>query len=169
MRKSLFTVIIFMLALTSVFGQTRKERKAMYDSQYNYELACLGVGQDGTKLLKVWGYGKKVDNAIYDAKRTAVAAVIFRGVPGGNGAAPTPSILPVDGYDKNMDFFDEFFKDGGMYLSFVNLTTDGTPGGSDNVKMSHGYKVAVSASINFNALRKYLEDKGVSKKMDAGF
>jgi hypothetical protein len=169
MRKSLFTVIIFMLALTSVFGQTRKERKAMYDSQYNYELACLGVGQDGTKLLKVWGYGKKVDNAIYDAKRTAVAAVIFRGVPGGNGAAPTPSILPVDAYDKNMDFFDGFFKDGGMYLSFVNLTTDGTPGGSDNIKMSHGYKVAVSASINFNALRKYLEDKGVAKKMDAGF
>jgi hypothetical protein len=169
MRKSLFTVIIFMLALTSVFGQTRKERKAMYDSQYNYELACLGVGQDGTKLLKVWGYGKKVDNAIYDAKRTAVAAVIFRGVPGGNGAAPTPSILPVDAYDKNMDFFDGFFKDGGMYLSFVNVTTDGTPGGSDNIKMSHGYKVAVSASINFNALRKYLEDKGVARKMDAGF
>ena len=169
MRKSLFTVIVLLLVLTSTFGQTRKERKAMYDSQYNYELACLAVGNDGTKLLKVWGYGKKVDNAIYDAKRTAVAAVIFRGVPGGNGAAPTPSLLPVDGYDQHFDFFDEFFKDGGMYLSFVNLTTDGTPGGSDNIKMSHGYKVAVSASINFNALRKFLEEKGVVKRMDAGF
>ena len=169
MRKWIFTAIILLMVLTTVFGQTRKERKAMYDSQYNYELACLGVGQDGTKLLKVWGYGKKVDNAIYDAKRTAVAAVIFRGVPGGNGAAPTPSILPIDSYEQHFDFFDEFFKDGGMYLSFVNLTTDGTPGGSDNIKMSHGYKVAVSASINFYALRKYLEDKGVAKRMDAGF
>ena len=130
MRKCIFTVIIFVLALAIAVGQTRKERKAMYDSQYNYELACLGVGQDGTKLLKVWGYGKKVDNAIYDAKRTSVAAVIFRGVPAGNDAAPTPSLLPVDGYEQHMDFFDEFFKDGGMYLSFVNLTTDGTPGGS---------------------------------------
>jgi len=169
MRKSLFTIIVLLLVTANSFGQTRKERKAMYDSQYNYELACLGVGNDGTKLLKVWGYGKKVDNAIYDAKRTAVAAVIFRGVPAGNGAAPTPSILPVDGYEQHLDFFDEFFKDGGMYLSFVNLTTDGTPGGSDNIKMSHGYKVAVAASINFNALRKYLEDKGVVKRMDAGF
>jgi hypothetical protein len=141
----------------------------MYDSQYNYEVACLGVGNDGTKFIKVWGYGKKVDNAIYDAKRTAVAAVIFRGVPAGNGAAPTPSLLPVDGYAQNMDFFDEFFKDGGMYLSFVNLTTDGTPGGSDNIKMSHGYKVAVSASINFNELRKYLQDKSIVKRLDAGF
>lgn len=169
MRKSIFTFILVVLAATTLFAQTRKERKAMYDSQYNYEIACLGVGNDGTKLLKVWGYGKKVDNAIYDAKRTSVAAVIFRGVPAGNGAAPTPSLLPVDGYEKNMAFFDEFFKDGGMYLSFVNLTTDGTPGGSDNLKMSHGYKVAVSASINFNELRKYLQDKGIVKRLDAGF
>jgi hypothetical protein len=169
MKKSICTVLLFLIVVASVFGQTRKERKAMYDSQYNYELACLGVGNDGTKLLKVWGYGKKVDNAIYDAKRTAVAAVIFRGVPAGNGAAPTPSLLPVDGYGQNMDFFDEFFKDGGMYLSFVNLTTDGTPGGADNIKMSHGYKVAVSASINFNELRKYLQDKGIVKRLDAGF
>jgi len=169
MKKSILTIIALVLALVTVVGQTRKERKAMYGSQYNYELACLGVGNDGTKLLKVWGYGKKVDNAIYDAKRTAVAAVIFRGVPAGNGAAPTPSLLTVDGYEQHMDFFDEFFKDGGMYLSFVNLTTDGTPGGSDNIKMSHGYKVAVSASINFNELRKYLQDKGVVKRLDAGF
>lgn len=169
MRKSIYTILLFSVVVASVYGQTRKERKAMYDSQYNYELACLAVGLDGTKHIKVWGYGKKVDNAIYDAKRTAVAAVIFRGVPAGNGAAPTPSLLPVDGYAQNMDFFDEFFKDGGMYLSFVNLTTDGTPGGADNIKMSHGYKVAVSASINFNELRKYLQDKGIVKRLDAGF
>jgi len=169
MKKSIFTLIIGILIVSTVIGQTRKERKAMYDSQYNYEIACLGVGNDGTKLVKVWGYGKKVDNAIYDAKRTAVAAVIFRGVPAGNGAAPTPSLLPIDGYETNQPFFDEFFKDGGMYLSFVNLTTDGTPGGKDNIKMSHGYKVAVSASINFNELRKYLQDKGIVKRLDAGF
>jgi hypothetical protein len=169
MKKSSLVMLLLFMIFQSGIGQTRKERKAMYNSQYNYELVCLGVGQDGTKLIKVWGYGKKVDNAVYDAKRTAVAAVIFRGVPGGNGAAPTPSLLPVDAYEKSMDFFDEFFKDGGMYLNFVNLTTDGTPGGADNIKMSHGYKVAVSASINFNELRKYLQDKGIVKRMDAGF
>lgn len=163
----IFSLVVMGLPFAS--GQTEKQLKALYDSKYNYELSCLGVGQDGTKLLKVWGYGKKVDNAVYEAKRTAVAAVIFRGVPAGNGAAPTPSILPIDGYEQHREFFDEFFKDGGMYLSFINLTTDGTPGGSDNIRMSQGYKVAVSASVNFNALRKYLEDKGVAKRMDAGF
>lgn len=169
MKKSLIVVFILLMICQLGIGQNRKERKAMYSSQYNYELACLGVGQDGTKLIKIWGYGKKVDDAIYDAKRTAVASVIFRGVPAGNGAAPTPSLLPVDAYEQNMDFFDDFFKAGGIYLSFVNLTNDGIPGGLDRIKMSHGYKVAVCASINFNELRKYLQDKGIVKRMDAGF
>jgi len=150
-------------------AQSKKERKAIYDSQYNYEIQSLGVGQDGTKLLKIWGYGKKPDDAVYEAKRNAVAAVIFRGIPAGNGAATTPSILPIDGYEKNMEFFDDFFKAGGMYLSFVNSTTDGMPGGSDRIKMKKGYKVALSASVNYNALRKYLEEKGLAKKLDSGF
>ena len=169
MKKVFLITSILLLVCQIGTGQNRKERKAMYSSQYNYELACLGVGNDGTKLIKIWGYGKKVDDAVYDAKRTAVAAVIFRGVPEGNGAAPTPSLLPVDGYEQHQDFFDEFFKDGGIYLSFVNLTTDGTPGGSDRIKMSHGYKVAVGGSVNFNGLRNYLQEKGIVKLLDAGF
>jgi hypothetical protein len=169
MKNTLIILFLAFLTITAADAQSRKERKAMYDSQFNYEIQCLGVGQDGTKLVKIWGYGKKADDALYEAKRNAVAAVIFRGVPGGNGAAPTPSILPIDGYEKNMDFFDDFFKAGGMYLSFVNSTTDGMPGGADRIKMDKGYKVALSASVNYNQLRKYLEEKGIAKKMDAGF
>ena len=169
MKNTLIILVFAILAATTTDAQSRKERKAMYDSKFNYEIQCLGVGQDGTKLVKIWGYGKKADDAVFEAKKNAVAAVIFRGVPGGNGAAPTPSILPIDGYEKNMDFFDDFFKAGGMYLSFVNSTTDGMPGGADRIKMDKGYKVALSASVNFNQLRKYLEEKGIAKKMDAGF
>lgn len=154
---------------TILNAQSRKERKAMYNSQFNYEIQSLGVGQDGTKLLKVWGYGKKPHDALFEAERNTVAAVIFRGIPAGNGAASTPPILSVDGYEKNEAFFDEFFKAGGMYLSFVNVTTDGIPGGADRVKMKKGYKVNLSSSINHTALRKYLEEKGIAKKMDAGF
>jgi hypothetical protein len=169
MKNTLFIVVLALLTTTVLNGQSRKERKAMYDSKFNYEIQCLGVGQDGTKLVKIWGYGKKADDAVFEAKKNAVAAVIFRGVPGGGGAAPTPSILPIDGYEKNMDFFDDFFKAGGMYLSFVNSTTDGMPGGADRIKMDKGYKVALSASVNYDQLRKYLEEKGIAKKMDAGF
>jgi hypothetical protein len=169
MKNTLIILALAIFAATTVDAQSRKERKAMYDSNYNYEIESLGVGQDGTKLVKIWGYGKKADDAVFEAKKNAVAAVIFRGIPGGRGAAATPAILSVDGYEKNMDFFDDFFKAGGMYLSFVNSTTDGMPGGSDRIKMSKGYKVALSASVNYDQLRKYLEEKGIAKKMDAGF
>ncbi len=169
MKNTLFIVFLAFFAFTTANSQSRKERKALYDSKYNYEIESLGVGQDGTKLVKIWGYGKKADNAVFEAKRNAVAAVIFRGIPGGKGSAATPAILAVDGYEKNMDFFDDFFKAGGMYLSFVNSTTDGMPGGSDRIKMDKGYKVALSASVSFDQLRKYLEEKGIAKKLDAGF
>ena len=168
--KNILFVLLFAFGFASLLNaQSRKERKAMYDSKFNYEIQSLGVGQDGTKLLKVWGYGKKPQDALFEAKKNTVAAVIFRGIPAGNGAASTPPILSVDGYEKHMDFFDDFFKAGGMYLSFVNVTTDGIPGGADRVKMKKGYKVNLSASVNHTALRKYLEEKGIAKKMDAGF
>ncbi len=168
--KNIMIIMLFAFGLTTlVNAQSRKERKAMYNSDFSYEVQSLGVGQDGTKLLKVWGYGKKPDDAVYEAKRNAITAVIFRGIPAGNGAAATPAILSVDGYEKNTDFFDKFFEAGGMYLSFVNSTTDGIPGGADRIRMKKGYKVGLSASVNYNALRTYLEEQGIAKKMDAGF
>lgn len=169
MKNLVFILCMVLLGATSLNAQSRKEQKAMYNSSFNYEIESLGVGQDGSKLVKIWGYGKKPENAVYEAKKNAVAACIFRGIPGGKGAAPTPSILPVDGYEKNSAFFDEFFKAGGMYLSFVNSTTDGMPGGADRIKMDKGYKVALSASVNYDQLRKYLEEKGIAKKLDSGF
>jgi hypothetical protein len=167
-RKLILVTLVFITCLITN-SQTRRDLKAMYHSQYSYEVSCLGVGQDGTKAIKVWGYGKNPEVAAFNAKRDAVAAVIFRGVPGGRGAAPTPAILGIDGYEKNNDFFNDFFKAGGMYLSFINLTDDGVPSGEDRVKMEKGYKVAVSASVNFDGLRKYLEEKGIAKRLDAGF
>ena len=169
MKNRLLATISVCVICLIISAQSRKDLKAMYNSEYSYEVSCLGVGQDGTKAIKVWGFGKNADIAAFNAKRDAVAAVIFRGVPAGNGADKTPAILSIDGYEKNADFFDEFFNAGGMYLSFINLTTDGVPSGDDRIKMSKGYKVAISASVNYDGLRTYLEKKGIAKKLDDGF
>lgn len=141
-----------------------------YSSQYNYEIQCLGVGNDGTKAVKVWSYGKNVKTAIYKIKMDAVAAAIFRGIPAGGGAAQTPAILTdINAHEKNADFFDEFFKADGPYLQFVNLSDESTPIGSNKIKMKGGYKVGMMVSINYDELRKYLEQKGIAKKLDSGF
>ncbi|HON19211.1 MAG TPA: hypothetical protein PK990_08625 [Salinivirgaceae bacterium] len=166
---------LLLLATTLTMGitlqaQSKKEIKAYYGSQYNVEIMTLGVGNDGTKLFKVYGYGKSVDEATFEAKRNAISAAIFKGIPAGGGAAPTPPLTTDPNAEvTHKDFFDEFFKPGGKFLQYVNLSNDGTAGGSDRVKMKKGYKVGVVVSINHTALRKYLEDSGVIRRLDSGF
>lgn len=168
-------VLTLLLMFTSVVcsAQSRnKVRKLEYNSAYNYEVATVAVGVDGTKLVKVWGYGKKPEDAIRKAKMDAVACAIFRGYPAGAGgrAAKTPAIVTENGaLDKNEEFFNAFFEPAGRYLQYVNLSTDAPPSGADRIKMKKGYKVGVTLSIAFDELRKYLEDEGIARKLDAGF
>jgi hypothetical protein len=168
--KQIFLVLLSMLMVAGVNAQSRKERKILFGSSYNYEVAVLGVGQDGTKVFKVWGYAKKVDDAIVQAKKNAVAACIFRGIPGGNGAAPTPAICrETNSEETHADYFADFFETGGKYLKYVNLTTDAIPSGQDRLKVKGGYKVGVVVQILYDNLRRDLETDGIARRLDAGF
>jgi hypothetical protein len=172
---SIMTLCLMMLILEAVYPQashSRRERKAHYSSTSNFEVEITGVGQDGTKTLKVWGYGKKVEDAIIQAKMNAVASVIFRGIPGGHGAAATPAILrDPNAADLHADYFEEFFSPTGKYIRFINLTTDGVPGGQDRLRMSNpkGFKVAIYAQVMYDNLRRQLEADGIARRLDSGF
>jgi len=169
-RFALMAVLAFFVMLPSVNAQSRKERKILYNSQYNYEIEPIGVGQDGTKVFKVWGYGKKVEDAVMNAKEHAVAACIFKGIPGGNGSAPTPPIITeANAKVKHADYFEKFFEVGGKYLQFIAVTTDGEPAGQDRLKIKKGYKVAIYVQVMYDSLRKQLEADGIARRLDSGF
>ncbi|HPF93042.1 MAG TPA: hypothetical protein PLV65_03860 [Tenuifilaceae bacterium] len=162
--------IIFVASANAQERYSRKERKAHYNSSYNYEVQIMGVGQDGTKVMKVWGYGKRVEDAIIEAKMNAVASVVFKGIPGGHGAAATPAIVTdPNAADTHADYFENFFSPGGKYLQFITMTTDGMPSGQDRLKMKKGYKVAIYAQVMYDALRKQLEADGIARRLDSGF
>jgi len=162
--------VMFYSNVSSQERYSRKERKAHYSSNYNYEVQISGVGQDGTKVMKVWGYGKRVEDAIIEAKMNAVASAIFKGIPGGHGAAATPAILTdPNASEKHADYFETFFSPGGKYLQFITMTTDGMPSGQDRLKMKTGYKVAIYVQVMYDALRKQLETDGIARRLDAGF
>lgn len=170
----IFLMSLMAIALVgySANAQSRnKVRKLEYNSQYNYEVATLGVGVDGTKLVKVWGYGKTAEDATRDAKSQGVACAIFRGFPAGsNGAAaPTPAIVTdPDAASKYEEYFTKFFEPGGKYLQYVNLSTDGVS--TDRVRVNKKtYKVGVSLSIAYDELRKELEHQGIARKLSTGF
>lgn len=173
MMKVLTLTFVAALFTTLSFAQSKgKVAKMEYNSSYNYEVATVAVGVDGTKLVKVWGYGKKAEDAQRTAKKNAVACAIFKGYPAaGNGrAAATPAITTdANAAEKHKEYFEKFFAPGGQYLSFVNQSTDAPPSGADRIKMKKMYKVGITVSVAFDALRKEMEAQGIARSLNSGF
>lgn len=137
---------------------------------YNYEVECMGTGMDGTQLIKVWGYGRKSDDAIEQAKKNAVHAVIFKGITAGkSGCMQKPLSTSAGTEQQHQEYFNTFFSKGGKYLNFVNVSTDGSINPNDRLKVGKQYKIGVVVSVAHAALRKELEASGVIKRLDAGF
>lgn len=162
--KILIVVLLTTLIVDIAHSQSRrKKRKILFNSEYNYEAVCIGVGVDGTKLLKVYGYGRKVEDAINNAKKRAVAACIFKGAPGKNKVDP---IITQSGKEVEFaDYFDRFFKHGGKYLEFIALSGDGVPSGKDRIRIKKGYKVGIAISVMYDKLRKELENNKIVPKL----
>ncbi|MDE6416579.1 MAG: hypothetical protein K2K68_06100 [Duncaniella sp.] len=139
----------------------------------NYEVSTNSVGQNGTKYLKVWGYGKKIDKAIEQAKKNAVHACLFRGCPGSTNAMSTPPIFNHQGKGQvaveNFDYFYDFFENNQEYLQFVNITTDGVPSGQDRREVKGGYKVAIDVQVMYDNLREKMKNDGLLKSASDKF
>ncbi len=135
-----------------------------------YEVMCVSTGTQGTSLIKVYAYGKKSDmsDAIYEAKRNAVHALLFRGISTGTGCDTKP-ICSTDVLDKHKDFFSEFFKPNGRFLNYVNLSSDGSIAANDRLRVGNRYKVGVVVSVNKDGLRKDLYNAGIIKSLGSGW
>ena len=163
-KLNLLLAIIFMISIAdSSIAQVRREFKKLWASDMSYEVAVVGIGADGTKLLKVWGYDKKKDLAKIDAKKNAVAACLFKGAHGSREKNVKPILPDSRTADAHEAYFEKFFETGGQYLQYVGITNDAT--GSDIVKMKKGYKVGVVVSVNYDALRMEMERQGIVKKL----
>ena len=134
---------------------------------FGYEMTCLGVGSEGSNLLKVYSYGKTYDKSVEQAKHDAVHGILFKGIVGSNGCANQPAMVKPQEQVANQAFFDEFFKKG-EYLRFVNISNDGSVSGADRLKVGNMYKIGVTVSVQKDALRKYLEQAGVIKPLGVG-
>ncbi|MGL5912941.1 MAG: hypothetical protein ACRCZB_02160 [Bacteroidales bacterium] len=166
----MLTMLFSLLIVLSISAQSRKDRKVLFGSNYNYEVSPVAIGQDGTKVFKVYGFAKKVDLAIVQAKKNAVAACIFRGIAGGNGVAATPAICPNNKIEEeHAEYFEKFFELGGRYLQYINNTTDGVPSGQDRLKIKGGYKIGITVQVLYDKLRKDLETDSIARRLDAGF
>lgn len=165
---SLIGIFVFLFCSVTLVAQNKKQRKMAGFLISNYEVECMGTGMDGTQLIKVWGFGKKPDKAVYQAKKNAVHAVIFKGINGGSPGCMTRPLITQPGAEvQHSDFFETFFTDGGHYLNFVSQTGDGS---LDRIKVSKKqYKVGVVVSVRHSALRNELETAGIIRQLGGGF
>lgn len=151
------------------FAQARmKADKAT--EEWRYEIDVVQTGTQGTYLIKVWSYSKKPIVAIEQSKKNAVHGIVFKGFTG-TSRIPGQKALATDGNaEEEMGaYFKPFFEDGGKYMKYVSLTSDGAVAAEDIMKVGKEYKVGVVVSVNVSALRKELETVGVIKALGAGF
>ena len=63
----------------------------------NFETRCLGTEQDGSQTLRAWGKGVSKADAIEQAKKNAVADVLFKGIKDNGPCNTTPLVREETG------------------------------------------------------------------------
>ena len=168
--KAKVSVLLSVILLMSVFAIAQKQKANADTNNWRYEIEAVGVGSQGSYLIKVWSYSKKPVVAIEQAKKNAVHGIIFKGYVGAgrvSGQKPLSSNPNIE--VEHADFFKEFFADGGKYMKYVNITNDGSVAAEDRLKIGKEYKIGVIVSVNVAELRKDLENAGIIRGLNSGF
>lgn len=169
--KRLITIIALVATVPAlVFAQARAKADKDTD-QFRYEIECVNQGTSGTYQVKVWSYSKKPKVAVEQTKKNAIHGVLFKGYPGNSRKCTEqrPIVSDPDAEKQHPVFFREFMADGGDYMRFVSLSTDGAIDAGDIMKVGREYKVGVVVNVSKDELRRYLEDKKIIRGLSTGF
>lgn len=154
--------IIAAIVLASIF--TGCAKKTTIESFYTYETECLGVALDGSQTLKVWGTGKNQEEAVQQAMKNAVRDILFKGIHAGSKECGIrPLMLEVNAEEKYEEYFNAFFRNGGLYSKYV---TNETPkrGAKDTQYNKQQTKYGMVVRVQRADLKKKLEQDGIIKK-----
>jgi hypothetical protein len=172
MKKTILSISTLLLLCTLSFAQPIQRNKAeTATKEWRYELECVGVGTQGSYLVKVWSYSKNAKVANEQSKKNAVHGIVFKGYAGSGQKCPSQRALTtqVGVEDQFESFFNKFFADGGDYMKYVSISGDGIPKAGDVQKVGKEYKVGIIVSVMKDALRKDLEAAGVVRGLSSGF
>jgi hypothetical protein len=163
MKKLFFTAFLLTLFFVDGNAQRKKDFNDSWDGNFDIMYMPEVKTIPNIVALKVTGVGKTREEATWKSKRNASAAVLFRGVPGSSVSSPLLGREVNKIHDEQLTFFNEFFAIKGEFNRFVNMPAEVAP--QDIIKIkSIGYEVSAACQVNYAELRKYMEDKGFSKK-----
>lgn len=157
------TIGIFLLVSVLFFGckTPQKVDKIYVNNQFQTE--CLGTHQNGRQMLRAWGKGKNKASALENARKTAVADVIFKGINAGSSeCSKKPLLNEVNARERYESFFNSFFADGGAYMRFSSLADEKRHSRlKSSSKDMENWGAVVT--VDRPALRQYLIDEGILK------
>lgn len=159
---ALYFGLVILMLLTSCSSSKR-----MSSVMKTYEVETMGVGNDGTYLIKVTDYFRTSDEMVYldGLKRDAVHCVIYSGIPAGNGSINQPALMNADTKIEGCEqVLNEFFEQK-EYLNFINSVVNSSKT-ITRLKDSKEYRISAVISVNKDELRKYLIDKKIIKSLD---
>lgn len=163
MKKVVFYLGLVVLMLMTSCSTSNK----MSTTVRTYDVETMGVGNDGTYLIKVTDYFRTTDETVYldGLKKDAVHCVIYSGIPAGNGSINQPPLMNKDTkIEGNEQALNEFFEQK-QYLQFINTIVNSSKT-IVKLKDSKDYKISVVISVNKDQLRKYLIDNNIIKSLD---
>ncbi len=142
----------------------RSQKVDTVAAYHTYDVECLGVELDGSQTLRAYGNGRNKQDAIEQAKKNAVYAVIFKGVHQGlNGCNTRPLINEANAAEKYEEYFNIFFADKGAYRKYVS-TEDTKPGSNTKAKASDLVNYGVTVRVLRSELRERLKSDNVLKE-----
>jgi len=163
LKISLLAAVVVVFCICSLSLQGKPSRKN--DGFKAYEVENAGVGNDGTYVLRVWTTSKSSRLSVEISKMNAVHAVLFKGLPSGNGSSAKSPLAGADAEEACGAFFASFFESD--YARFVNSVAVTS---TVVYKLPRNrYRTGVVISVAKDELRRYLEDNGIVKRLDAGF
>lgn len=143
-------IALIIIAFLGVYGCSPKLQP------YTGEVIFLYKEAQGTIALKSTGYGKNQAAAVTDAQVNAFNVLLFRGLPGTELNIP---LIDNEAKTRGAGYFKKFFGEGN-YKTFMMSSTES----SALVKMRGTNKITVDIMINYNSLRRDLEQNQLIRK-----
>ncbi len=167
LKHTLFVLsFIFCVGNIDMYAQRDRDPEPLM-----YEIYSDGVGAQGTYLIKVYLYTKKVKHVNDpDLKKAAIHGVLFRGFsPLEKGGVTQKPLLSDPSLEQsNASYFDKFFSNDGTFMHFATIV----PNTYEVVKSGRKafkYKICVTAQVHKDALRKEMEKNGIIKSLSSVF
>ena len=153
-----YFIVALLLSLTCGVCHAQRQNSGVKE----FEAECLGVEGDGSQTIRAYGFGKDKDDAVEQAQKNAVYAVIFKGITKCSGCNMKPLLTEVNAREQYEDYFDNFFKDDGPFEDFVSMA-DERMFGREDTRNALGRRYAVLVRVLRSELRMKLKEDGILK------